>query len=137
MRAERLYYFLGVAGLTATFALAVIGGYGAMIGVPDAGLAGGVCSVSFLIPSLVFLYYSRQKTAVDPRLMDLADVLKGYRHISLDELAAKIQTTPEEAELLVAACLGRGYVQGQIDPESKTFTLDIEEEGGEDAEGRG
>jgi len=124
MRAERLYYLLGVCGLTATFVFAVIGAYGALMGVPNAGFAGGACAMVFLIPSVVFLFYSRQRTAVDGRLKELADVLRGYRQISMDELANKMHTSPEEAELLVAACLGRGYIHGGIDPTGKIFTLD-------------
>ncbi len=94
MRAERLYYFLGICGLTATFVFAAIGSYGAIMGVPDAGFAGGACAVVFLIPSVVFLLYSRRRTAMDGRLKELADVLKGYRDISMEELAAKMHTRP-------------------------------------------
>ena len=123
MRSERLYHSLGILGLAAAFVLTIVASYGVITGVTDAGLAGGACAVTFLVPSVFFLFYSRERTALDDRLRQLADVLEGYRQINMDELAAKIGATQKEAELLVAACVGRGYVRGRIDPTSRTFAI--------------
>jgi len=130
MKAEGLYYFLGIGCLTATFVFLMIGVYGSIAVVPDAGLAGGLCALAFLIPGLVFLLYWRQRGSLDRRLEELAEVLRGYRQLAIADLAAKIDSTPDDAELLVAACIGRGYIHGHIDSKEKTFIQ--ETEGGHD-----
>ncbi len=123
MRGARIYYFLGLGCLAATFVFVVLAVYGAAAGIKDAPLAGSVCAVAFFIPGIVFLLYRTQATALDARLKALADVLKGYREVTMNELANKIGVKEEDAELLVAACIGRGLVKGRLVAGEGRFVL--------------
>ncbi len=127
MRIARIYYFLGLGCLAATFVFVVLAVYGAVAGIKDAPLAGTVCAMAFFIPGIVFLLYRTQSTALDSRLKALADVLKGYREVTMEELSEKIGVKREDAELLVAACIGRGLVKGRLVAEEGRFILDENE----------
>jgi len=124
MKMERLYFYLGVLSLVLAVVFLALGLYGAAVGLPDSLLAGGVCFAVFLIPAYILLSYLSRGTALDKRLRIFADVLKGYRLISMKELAGKIDCTEEDAEFLVAACIGRGYIRGRIDMKERTFVSD-------------
>jgi len=55
-------------------------------------------------------------------------VLKGYREITMGDLGSKLDVKPDEAELLVAACIGRGYVKGRIVAGEGKFVLAADQE---------
>lgn len=121
MKIERLYFYLGALSLALAIVFLALGLYGTAIGTPDSLLAGGICFMVFLLPAFLFLDYWSRRTGLDRRLRILADVLKGYRQISMEELAGKIDCSKEDAEFLAAACIGRGYVRGRIDPKEEAF----------------
>jgi len=127
MNVKHLYFFFGFGSLIAAFIFLSIGIYGAVINVQDAGLAGVFCFIAFFIPGIIFTLYWRQSSALEKNLRNLSNLLKGYREIEIAELAEKIGTSSENTELLVAACLGRGYVKGRIDLTGKKFVLETPE----------
>lgn len=124
MKVERLYYLLGLGCLAVTFVFVVLAVYGAAAEIKDAPLAGVVCSVAFFIPGVVFLLYSAQCNALNSRLRGLAEILRGYREVTMEELAGKIGVKKEEAELLVAACIGRNLIKGRIVAGEGKFILE-------------
>ncbi len=124
MKVRTLYLLLCVSSLGTAFLFLVIGLYGIAVGINDAGLAGSVCFTAFIVPGIFFLYYWRRSTAIDRTLVSLVDILKGYPEITLKDLAAKIETTPQQAEILVAACIGRGLIRGHIEKQGNKFVLD-------------
>lgn len=126
MRTERLYFYLGVLGLVLSFIFLALGAYGSVISIADAGLAGGLCFIAFFVPAIFFLGYWRRSSILERQLRNLADVLRGYRQIALAEVAEKTGAAPRDIEILVAACIGRGYVKGRIDKDRGVFILDEE-----------
>ena len=121
MKTERLYFYFGVTSLALAVGFLALGLYGTVVGTPNAPIAGGVCFVIFVVPAYLFLSYWSRKAGMEKQLRMLADVLKGYRQLSMKELAVKIDCSEEDAEFLTAACIGRGYVRGRIDVTGKTF----------------
>lgn len=114
MRVATFYFRAGVACILLAFMFTVVAAYGVAAGVADAPLAGTACAILFLVPGIVFIMYRSRSTALERRLGELADVLRGYREVTMIELAEKLGVKPEEAELLVAACIGRGFVKGEL-----------------------
>ncbi len=127
MRPARLYLYLGVIGMTLSFVLLALGAYGSLVNITDAGLAGGLCFIVFFIPAVFFLTYWRRSSLLEKQLRNLADVLRGYREVTLTEIAEKSGIGPRDAEIFVAACIGRGYIKGHIDKERGAFVLEEDE----------
>jgi len=121
MKTERLYLFLGVTSLVLAIGFLSLGLYGTAVGTPNAPIAGGVCFTVFIVPAFLFLSYWSRKARMEKQLRMLADVLRGYRRLSMEELAGKIDCSEEDAEFLTATCIGRGYVRGRIDSAGRTF----------------
>jgi len=121
MKLERLYFYLGVLSLALAVVFLSLGIYGTAVGTPNALLAGGICFILFLLPAILFIGYWSRRAQMDDRLRMLADVLKGYRQITMEELSGKLDCSEEDAEFLTAACIGRGYVRGRVDVTDKTF----------------
>jgi len=128
MRVETLYFRFGVACIVLALAFAVIAVYGAAAGMHDAPLAGGACAILFFVPGVVFMLYQYRWRELDRQLSELASVLKGYREITMGDLGSKLDVKPDEAELLVAACIGRGYVKGRIVTGEGKFVLAADQE---------
>jgi len=128
MRVETLCFRFGVACIVLALAFAVVALYGAAANVHDAPLAGGACAILFFVPGAVFMLYQYRWRELDRQLAELGSVLKGYQEVTMDELAGKLNVKPDEAELLVAACIGRGYVRGTIVAGERRFVLAADQE---------
>lgn len=126
MKRASLYLTLGLLLLSVTF-------FGILITIvvaadPAAFPQGGfalaffsVCTIGFAIPTLLFLFLWRKETKRLNQLEAVGAILRGYRELSIANLAVQIGQPPALAENLAAASVAAGFAQGYIDHASGMF----------------
>lgn len=118
MRKSDLYLVFGIllllGGLlfvTATAMFLADPSYG------DPGIAAGsgVCSTILVVPAAILLFLYWRASAQDKVLRTVAAFLRSVREISVQDVAARLEKTPAEAELLISQAVAAGYAQGFLD----------------------
>ena len=86
---------------------------------PEENRSAGITLLSFSvvcwITALIPFGYGFMGYAKDKRLRQVADYLKLYRRITMEELARKMNTSEFEAEKLLLDCIDRGYIDAHVD----------------------
>lgn len=73
------------------------------------------CTLVFAVPAVVLLYLYQQAKKREAAYTSIEALLRSVREIPVQDVAARIPGTPEEAELLISKLIAEGKVQGYLD----------------------
>jgi DNA-directed RNA polymerase subunit RPC12/RpoP len=79
------------------------------------------CAPIVFFPSLIIFYFGWQGYRRDERLRHMAEVLKGFKRISITELSIRTDRNNDETEKDIIECLQEGMIRGHIDPKTNEF----------------
>ena len=109
---------LAIGGFVLVFSLVAIGATLFVTPVLAYICVPGGAAPAAIVLGLGILEYHREK-----QLKEFTTLLKTYRRIRIDELAAKVGKSPLEAERLLSRAIELGYVAGVIDRSADEFVL--------------
>lgn len=116
MRSRRIRYdmlawgALAISGIAALLAAA-----GVALGQGLAGAASGLCALLFVVPGLYFLGFSRSLRSRDVALAHAASFAAARKDIRIQDLAAEMHVTQEDAERILRTAVAEGHVRGQFE----------------------
>ncbi len=83
-----------------------------------------ICIPGGVIPASIALLFGVIEWHREKELKDFAALLGRYRRIRMEELAAKVGTTPMQTEKLLTRAIELKYVQGVVDRATGEFVLE-------------
>lgn len=126
MRVEHAYLTAALVGLSAAGVLAAASALALATGPQNAALApaGGLCSVSFLVPGFAFFTMWRRARLRETGLEQVGALLRSYQVIRVREMAEKLRKSEDDAEQLMALAIAGGHARGRLDAETGWFVAD-------------
>lgn len=103
------------------FLIVVIYGAFSTWNLPIVSAAFTICVLPFLLPGIFLTYYGIKYLNEEAELVNLANLLKMYGKISIDDVATNIGKTPEDAEISIKKCIEMNLVDGYLDYDTREF----------------
>ena len=117
---RRIWYELLAAGVLAlSLASAILAAAGAALQQTLGVAASSLCAVTFLVPGLYFLGYSRRLRSRDLALAHAAAFVRSRDAIRIPELANELQVPPDDADRILRLAVEEGYLEGTFESEDR------------------
>jgi len=87
-----------------------------------AGIDIGMCTLAFLLIATPFLVWAVLGMNLWRRRKKVAQHMKLYRQVKIEEVGKKLGMTRELLEADLGACIDKGYISGHLDPSTGVFT---------------
>lgn len=116
MKSRRTRYrMLALAALAVSGIAALLAAAGVALGQGLAGAASGLCALLFVVPGLYFLGFSRSLQSRDAALAHVATFAAAQKDIRIEDLAAEMHVTREDAEQILRTAVAEGHVRGRFE----------------------
>ena len=134
MKNRRIRYDMLALGVLAVSGIAaVLAAAGVALGQGLAGAASGLCALLFVVPGLYFLGYSRRLRSRDLALAHAAAFAAAQEAIRIQDLAAELHVTREDAERILRTALAEGRVHGRFEGTDRFVAERVEPQAREEA----
>jgi len=131
---RRIRYDMLALGTLSVFGIAaVLAAAGVALGQGLAGAASGLCAILFVVPGLYFLGYSRRQRSRDVALAHAAAFAAAREAVRIQDLAAELHVTREDAERILRTAVAEGHVRGRFEGTDRFVADRVKPEGSEGA----